>query len=157
MVTRVLMLIYRKPDLNPEQFRKHYEEIHMPLTKDLAGETFPLSHTRRYIPRPTPAPDASSGTGEYPAIVLGGNPADVGVDCVTELIFRDKEHMQSYFVLPDAPGAAAKLEEEAENFVAKYQTILIEDCAESLPETKPEPKAESKGWSIKEAWLRWRR
>ncbi|KAI1774305.1 hypothetical protein F4818DRAFT_419551 [Hypoxylon cercidicola] len=153
MVTRVLMLIYRKPDQTPEQFRKHYEEIHMPLTKDLAGDTFPLSHTRRYIPRPASAPDSSTGTKEYPAVVLGGNPADVEVDCVTELIFRDKEHMQSYFVLPNAPGAAAKLEEEAENFVSKYQTILIEDCAESIAQTKPQ----SKTWSIKDAWSRWRR
>ncbi|XXH00016.1 hypothetical protein Hte_006357 [Hypoxylon texense] len=157
MVTRVLMLIYRRPDLTPEQFRKHYEEIHMPLTKDLTGDTFPLSHTRRYIPRSASTPDSSTSTTEYPAIVLGGNSADVEVDCVTELIFRDKEHMQSYFVLPNAPGAAVKLEEEADNFVAKYQTILIEDCAETIPETIPGTKPEPKTWSIKDVWSRWRR
>ncbi|KAI0159939.1 hypothetical protein GGR52DRAFT_169752 [Hypoxylon sp. FL1284] len=156
MAIRVLMLIYRRPDLTPEQFRQHYEDIHMPLTKELTGDTFPISHTRRYIPRSAPsapAPDSSNSKGEYPAIVLGGNSADVGVDCVTELIFRDKDQMQLYFTLPNSPGAAAKLEEEAENFVARFQTILVEDCAETLSK----PQSQSKLSPLKRLWLRWRR
>ncbi|KAI0139527.1 hypothetical protein F4776DRAFT_616600 [Hypoxylon sp. NC0597] len=133
MTIRVLMLVYRRPDLTPEQFRKHYEEIHMPLTREVAGDTFPLSHTRRYIPRSATPQDTTDGKEKYPAIVAGGNPADVQVDCVTELIFRDKEHLQSYFEMPHAPGAAAKLEAEAENFAAKYPTMIVEDCVETTP------------------------
>ncbi|KAI1089477.1 hypothetical protein F5B19DRAFT_467166 [Rostrohypoxylon terebratum] len=128
MVIRVLMLIYRKPGLTPEQFRKHYEEIHMPLTRKVAGDTFPLSHIRRYIPRSTSA--------QYPAIVAGGEPEAVHVDCVTELIFRDKEHLQSYFEMPHAPGAAAQLEEEAKNFAAKYPTVIVENWMETTPRAK---------------------
>ncbi|KAI0835770.1 hypothetical protein F5Y06DRAFT_275337 [Hypoxylon sp. FL0890] len=133
MTIRVLMLVYRRPDLTPEQFRKHYEEIHMPLTREIAGDTFPISHIRRYIPRSASSQNSSDGKEQYPAIVAGGNPADVQVDCVTELIFRDKEHLQSYFEMPHAPGAAARLEAEAENFAAKYPTIIVEDCMETTP------------------------
>ncbi|KAI1371359.1 hypothetical protein F4677DRAFT_313571 [Hypoxylon crocopeplum] len=131
MVVRVLMLIYRRPDLTPNQFRKHYEEIHMPLTREVAGNTFPLSHTRQYIPRSAMPQDSPAGKERYLAIVAGGNPADVQVDCVTELIFRDKEHLQSYFEMPHAPGAAAKLEAEAENFTAKYPTVIVEDTRDT--------------------------
>ncbi|KAI1406383.1 hypothetical protein F4819DRAFT_441425 [Hypoxylon fuscum] len=149
MAIKVLMLIYRKPDLTPAEFRKHYEDVHMPLTKKVAGDTFPLSHTRRYIPRATTPQDLSATTEKYPPVVLGGNPADVGVDCVTELVFRDKKHMQLYFEMPHSPGAAAKLEEEADNFAAKYPTVLIEDCAETTPDRKPR----SNFWNL----FRWRR
>ncbi|KAI1458970.1 hypothetical protein F4805DRAFT_423186 [Annulohypoxylon moriforme] len=136
MVIRVLMLIYRKPELTPEQFRKHYEEIHMPLTRKVAGNTFPLSHIRRYIPRSTPTQQSPTNSDQYPAIVAGGEPEAVHVDCVTELIFRDKQHLQSYFEMPHAPGAAAQLEEEAKNFAAKYPTVIVEDWMETRPRAK---------------------
>ncbi|KAI1099128.1 hypothetical protein F4804DRAFT_322826 [Jackrogersella minutella] len=136
MVIRVLMLIYRRPDLTPEQFRRHYEDIHIPLTRKLAANTFPLSHIRRYIPRSTSPQYSSTSNEQYPAMVSGGDPEAVQVDCVTELIFRDKKHLLSYFEMPHAPGAAAQLEAEARNFAAKYPTIIVEDCMETTPRAK---------------------
>ncbi|KAI1390638.1 uncharacterized protein F4822DRAFT_156581 [Hypoxylon trugodes] len=136
MVVRVLMLIHRKSGLTPQQFQKHYEEIHMPLTKEVAGETFPISHIRRYIPRSVSPQDSSTEKKQYSAVVAWGNPADVEIDCVTELIFRDKKHLQSYFEMPHAPGAAARLEAEAENFAEKYTTIIVEECRETLGMSK---------------------
>ncbi|KAL7624820.1 hypothetical protein AAE478_004034 [Parahypoxylon ruwenzoriense] len=136
MTIRVLMLVYRRPDLSPQQFRKHYEEVHMPLTREVAGDTFPLTHIRRYIPRSTTPKNHSTDKDPYLAVVAGGNPFDVEVDCVTELIFRDREHLRSYFEMPHAPGAAGKLEEEAKNFAVKYPTIIIEDCMETTPTPK---------------------
>ncbi|KAI2621590.1 hypothetical protein GGR54DRAFT_599089 [Hypoxylon sp. NC1633] len=131
MTVRVLMLIYRNPAMTPEEFQRHYEEIHMPEFLKVAGDTFPLSHTRRYIPRSAKPQDSSAGKEPYPAVVIGGNQADAQIDCVTELIFRDREHMQSYFELPHAPGAAARLEKDAENFAAKYPVMIVEDCRET--------------------------
>jgi uncharacterized protein (TIGR02118 family) len=32
-----MVVLYRRPDLNPAQFRRHLEDIHAPLAKNLPG------------------------------------------------------------------------------------------------------------------------
>jgi uncharacterized protein (TIGR02118 family) len=34
---KFMVVIYRRPDLTPAQFRRHLEEVHGPLVKDLPG------------------------------------------------------------------------------------------------------------------------
>ena len=66
MTVSILLLAYRKPGTTPEQFQAYYEEKHVGLVKELAGEDYPLSHTRRYIQRVEGA-GTTERNAKYPA------------------------------------------------------------------------------------------
>lgn len=61
---KVMLVVSRRPDVSPEEFRRHYEEIHAPL----AASHLPLS---RYV-------------RNYVVDRFG---ADIDCDCITEFWF----------------------------------------------------------------------
>lgn len=67
MTYTVLALIFRKPSITPDQFRTHYDTVHVPLLKSLVGDTFPMTHTRNYITRTSSASPPSSPPTTTPA------------------------------------------------------------------------------------------
>lgn len=107
------MLIHRKPGLTTAEFRHHYENVHVPLIKSLAGSLFPLSHTRRYT---QPAGEGIEG-------------AENGIDCVTEMQFNsasDFARLSEFLVSPDA---ASKVQKDCEAFMdpSKTDVVIIGD------------------------------
>jgi hypothetical protein len=126
----LLLFAYRKPGTTPEHFYNYYENVHMKLIKELAGDTFPLSHTRRYVHRTEAAvaaatPDAeakasTSGTvrnAGYPATVFRGEQADFEYDCCVEIVFEDQAAVQAFTARMAEPERAARLAADEENFL----------------------------------------
>ncbi|KAH0829724.1 hypothetical protein AYO21_12225 [Fonsecaea monophora] len=76
MVYRVINLVYRSPNMTPEQFRHHYETVHAPLAVECTDpRNAPLSYTRRYV----------VDTGARPRGIAAPD-----FDCIAELTFRDE-------------------------------------------------------------------
>ena len=101
----------RSPDLTPQQFLTHNEEVHIPLLRSLVGDSFPLSHTRHYVKRSPNPPHA--------AMVFVGAQEDVPYDMTGTLVFNDEEHFQRYMTRLQEPDAAAKMAEDAERYMKK--------------------------------------
>ena len=79
---RLLVLTARRQDLTPEQYKHHYEEIHIPLLRRLLGDAFPLAQERHYIPRST--------DGSLQSLIGSGYMA---YDCITISMFADEKHL----------------------------------------------------------------
>lgn len=91
MVYSVILHVPRKPGLSPEEFKHHWEKIHIPLLKQLVGYDFPLSHTRHYIERPF---DSTLERGD---LTKSEGPSGVGaIDGVAILTFASKEHYERF-------------------------------------------------------------
>jgi len=128
----LLLFAYRKPGTTPEHFYEYYENVHIKLIKELAGDTFPLSHTRRYVhrtkaaaPAPASGPDAESKASttsagrnaEYPATVFLGEQTDFEYDCCSEIIFEDEAAMHAFKDRMAEPERAARVAADEENFL----------------------------------------
>lgn len=50
MTFSILIFNYRKPGVTPAEFRTACEAL-IPVVKEITGEHFPLTHTRRYLLR----------------------------------------------------------------------------------------------------------
>ncbi|KAK3203457.1 hypothetical protein GRF29_112g1387064 [Pseudopithomyces chartarum] len=112
MVYSVILHVPRKPGLSPEEFKHHWEKIHVPLLKQLVGHDFPLSHTRHYIERPL---DSTLDRGEL-ASSEGPNSA-VAIDGVAILTFGSKEHYERFGVKLADEKKRVVYEGDLRNFV----------------------------------------
>jgi hypothetical protein len=90
MSFRFLLFITRKPTLTPAEFQSHWDTKHVELLKSIAGDAFPLTHTRHYIRRT--AHDSS-----WPAAVLVGTQEDFTYDGIAELVFPSEAAFQTFF------------------------------------------------------------
>ncbi|KAI2612705.1 EthD domain-containing protein [Hypoxylon fragiforme] len=136
MTYSIIIFAYRKPGTTPEQFKKHYEESHIPLLREIAGETFPLSHTRRYILRAEGEAEGTTRNATTPASVLMGSQADFDFDATAELIFKDAAEFQKFFkALQGTPANAAKLGANEELFLDLTKTSIA-IVGETLVTTK---------------------
>ena len=56
---KFMVVVYRRPDLTPEKFRRHFEEIHGPLAKNLPGlRKYVQNYASPDSPRESPGWDA---------------------------------------------------------------------------------------------------
>ena len=84
-----ILLIRRKPDTSPAQFRDYYENHHVPLALKLLGP-FMLDYRRNYAqPADPTATGAARGTMDD--------------DVVTEIWFRDRAAMEAMYALVRRP------------------------------------------------------
>lgn len=127
MTFHVLMLVYRNPALTPNQFKHHYETIHIPLMKSLTGKLFPISHTRRYIER-------ADSDQAYAASVLGGSQADFDFDCLSELKFETEKGFRTMSALLASPELNPQVGEDCAAFMdpAKTKVVVLGEVVESL-------------------------
>lgn len=109
---KVISMLKRNPDLSPEQFRKHYEEIHAPL----AGKTFPFirKYVRNYV-RPFPS--------------SGGEPR---FDCITEQWFDDKAAFKKMTEIYASEEGRPVREDEKQVFdMNKLELLFVEEVTSS--------------------------
>jgi hypothetical protein len=95
MTYSVILHVPRKQGISSEEFKHHWENIHIPLVKCLVGYDFPLSYTRHYIERPfatSPVDPALKGSGTTPEEPQGLN----SVDGVAVITFANKEHYNKF-------------------------------------------------------------
>lgn len=127
MTYRVLILVYRKPGMTPEDFKHHYETVHIPLVREITGPNFALSHTRRYIKL------TKQGNGTYPAALISCSQDDFEFDAVSELEFEDEATFQASFAAMNTPEAAKRIAEDCAMFMDKSKMPLafLEDYIET--------------------------
>lgn len=104
-----LLLVHRKLGLSTADFRHHYENVHVPLLKSLAGSLFPLSHTRQY----------TQPVGE------GRGAADNGIDCVTEMQFETASDFMKFSEFLVSGSNAPKVQEDCEAFMEPSKTTVL--------------------------------
>jgi uncharacterized protein (TIGR02118 family) len=84
---KFMVVLYRRPDLAPAQFRKHLEEIHAPLAKNLPGlRRYRQDHAVADPKRPHP-----------------------GWDAIIELYFDNRESMEAAWASPQGAASDADL------------------------------------------------
>jgi len=84
---KFIVVLYRSPDLTPEQFRQHLEQIHAPLAKNLPG-------LRKYIQNHV----GDDRKRKHP-----------GWDAIIELYFDDRESMEAAWASPEGAASDADL------------------------------------------------
>jgi uncharacterized protein (TIGR02118 family) len=96
-MTKVIVLLRKKDGLSPDDFRRHWLEVHGPIAQRLPG----LKH---YV--------QNHAAGDDPAY-----------DGIAELWFDSPADMQAAFTSEAAADAAR----DAPNFLADQQVILVEE------------------------------
>jgi len=84
---KFMVVLYRRPDLTPVQFRRHLEEIHAPLAQNLPG----LKHYTQNQVSPDPK-------RPHP-----------GWDAIIELYFANRESMEAAWASPQGAASDADL------------------------------------------------
>ncbi|KAH7161516.1 EthD domain-containing protein [Dactylonectria macrodidyma] len=118
MPYHVLMLGYRKPTLSPEEFYTHYENIHIPLVKSLAGASFPMLHTRRYIQRF----GAKERGDNFPALLLSGSQQDFDYDVIIELSFESEAAFYKFGNIMAEPDVQAIVAGDCDKFMDQVRS-----------------------------------
>ena len=107
-----ITLLKRKPGISPEQFKRHYEDVHAPM----AVRNFVMlgSYTRNYVNK------AASGLSDGDAM---------GFDCVTEMCFASMTDYRAYREKLTDPAIQAELGADVAKFMdaGATQRFVIDD------------------------------
>ena len=90
MTFTLVAQIKRKATLTPQEFRNHYDTVHVPLLKSLVGPAFPLTHTRHYITRLLESPFPPMRYRE------GFKGSEIEFDAISIMVFRNAEHFEEF-------------------------------------------------------------
>ena len=124
MTQSVLALIQRKVGTTPTEFYEHYENIHMPLLKELFSDVFPQSHTRYYVVRESPNVATSSSTAGatnssesrnaiFPASMIIGDAETVDFDVAVSVVFADQAAFERFMARMAEVGERLLQDEES--------------------------------------------
>lgn len=119
MTFSFFIFVTRKPTLTPAEFKTHWDTKHVELIKSIAGEHFPITHTRHYIARP------AERNGTWPAAVLLGTQEDFTYDGIAELVFQDEQAFQTFFAIVSDLESAAKIAADEEAFIVREKTKAV--------------------------------
>jgi uncharacterized protein (TIGR02118 family) len=98
---KVFGYLKRKPGVSPQEFADYYEHNHVPLV--LSKAFVPIVYKRNYIQRG----DAFNIEGD-----------EIGFDCMTELVFADREDMTAWM----ASLGGDEIARDEENFIDRAAT-----------------------------------
>ncbi|TVY85533.1 hypothetical protein LSUE1_G000372 [Lachnellula suecica] len=118
----ILIIAHRKPGTSPAEFKQHYENVHIPLLKELSGSLFPITHERRYLQR---TEGASHDAASNPATVLVGTQGQFEYDSYAQLTWEDAEAFQKFFAVISQPEAAARITADEEMFLIREKTGIV--------------------------------
>ncbi|KAI2619287.1 EthD domain-containing protein [Hypoxylon sp. NC1633] len=123
MTYTVVVFVTRKPGLTPQQFKEHYDNVHIPLIRGIAGPLFPLSHTRRYISRSQSDAQGTNTTrnATTPAHVILGSQADFDYDAIVEMVFPDEKAFQDFFKHVHGPEHGSTVIADEERFIDRAE------------------------------------
>ncbi|KAF4429529.1 hypothetical protein CFRS1_v014513 [Colletotrichum fructicola] len=133
MSYRMLIFLHRKEGLSHAEFKDHYENVHVPLTKELTGSLFPMLHSRRYIAR---SPDDGK------PMVLAGAKGEDEADAVVEVAFKDEAAAQAFFAATNSGEAMERLKKDNEQFLnwEKWGFQMIQGLKNIGKDTRMIPK-----------------
>ncbi len=126
MPLTVLVFYTRRPEISPEEFISHLENIHMPMLKEVIGPHYPISYSLRHVIRvKTGAGDRLGATTSTrkaaepdDPVLLVGAPNDLDWDCVGEMVFRDELHLQQGLAMINKPESQ-RLKDDEELFAVQ--------------------------------------
>lgn len=122
---KIVALFQRNPSLSPEEFRRHYEQSHVPLIL-AQGRPFITGYSRSYLDHSDPYRIIGGGLAAH-----GNAPA---FDVMTQLEFRDRDAMEGFFRAGrEAELAARKRADEARFLALDQSMILVSNDVETSP------------------------
>ena len=98
---KFMVVVYRRPDMSPAQFRRHFEEVHGPLAKKLPG-------LKKYVQNFV----TGDAAREHP-----------GWDAIVELYFEDREAMDRAWDSPQGTASDADLPAFADLTRTKWSVV----------------------------------
>ena len=98
----ILILSHHKPGTSLEHFKSHYETKHIPLIRQLSGDTFPQSHIRHYLQR--------DENGQIISLVPGkaGDGRMMDCDALAILTFENQDNFGQFMGKVTQKEAARK-------------------------------------------------
>ena len=110
MVFRVYMLAVKAPGITLEEFKDHWNNTHLKLLKEIAGDTYPTVHEHRY-------PEKFAGTDEY------------HFDGIGYLEFETKAEFLKLAAIAEKPENKARLDADEVTFLdkSKIQMYVVDD------------------------------
>lgn len=142
-VTKAILLVFKKPGLTDEEFKKHYLEIHMPMATELCQRhgvleynvvrpmnAHPISpwYSRREQKQFTTASDRGLIHD-----ILGEHAVPVDCDAITTFIFPNPESLKASFADPDYVRKLAP-DEEIFTDIHKSKIAIGNECTAFVKE-----------------------
>ena len=126
MTYSIIAFIWRKPSITPEEFKRHYETVHMPLVLSSFGPYCAQSHTRYYIPRPSRAGDGTSGASgsDHPIAASLNKSEGLDFDAIAYLIWEDENSFKRALEKRRDPEIAARIAADEENFLLREKMVM---------------------------------
>lgn len=112
MKTKFMVLLKRRPDLTPEQFKQHYENNHVPLAEPMIGHLL-VGFQRHY---PGEMSDFASDDWTD-GRMSGGAPDGCGYDAISIYEFRDEAAMAELAEILKRPEIQKALVEDENRFL----------------------------------------
>ena len=106
----VLVFGTMAPHLTLTQYKNHYDNIHVPLVRNLTGENFPLLHTRYYV-------------GGTPAFVNAS--AKVDWDSMAVMSFRDQAQAVGFLGVLGREEVNEVVRRDEEEFMAGEPSTVV--------------------------------
>ena len=106
----VLIFGFRAPNITHAEYKNHYDNVHVPLAKSIAGPAWPLSHTRHYY----------GGNASLAAIS-----APMEWDSMAVLTFKDDTHAFKFSSVLGTPEAAARIHADEKLFMAEGSPKMV--------------------------------
>ncbi|KAF5671220.1 ethD domain-containing protein [Fusarium heterosporum] len=113
---KMLLFARRRQDLTPAEFRDYYENVHMPLLKNLSGKVFPKSHDRSYVVRDGP---------DFLAKVVIGDQDDFEYDSMAILTWKDQKHFEATFALYGNDEIGKQISEDEAKFTEWGRAVIV--------------------------------
>lgn len=125
MTYTIILFVTRKPDLSPDEFRDHYENVHIPLAHRLCADNWPFKFTRRYLARITRKGFGGPANPDRPPLLLRGDAQDIDYDCVSEMTFESENAFHAFYKRVYERDVAAKLAADETNFLHQGKTRIV--------------------------------
>lgn len=125
MTYTLVMFVTRNPDLSPEEFKDHYENVHIPLAQRLCAGSWPFKFTRQYIARITRKGFGGPSNPDRPPLMLRGDAQDIDYDCVAEMTFENERAFHAFYKRVYEKDVAAKLAADETKFLELGKTRVV--------------------------------
>ena len=114
---KAVFLIKRKPGLSPEEFRNHYENVHIPLAMKYIGHLL-LDYRRNYPQALVVDPAGAALQGE-------ATRAYCDYDCITEMWVEKEQDLAEMAAIFGSPEVAPILAEDEARFLDSKNAVMI--------------------------------
>ncbi|KAH9871949.1 hypothetical protein J1614_006208 [Plenodomus biglobosus] len=121
----ILLFVTRNSNLTTEEFKNHYEHIHLPLARSLVGQAWPKTFRRQYLARITRKGFGGPSNPDRPLLTLRGDMLDDDYDCVAELGFDSEVDFRLFYDGIYAKENAAILARDEEKFLEPGKTRVV--------------------------------